>query len=75
MTYTFRELRKDSRPTHEQFVVELEEKLKYTKKTVKRNEILKELMYWKAEIVEDDAESDELVRKFFERYPVWQPKG
>jgi ethanolamine utilization cobalamin adenosyltransferase len=71
MAYTWTELKKESASTFQKWIVELEIKLKYTKKTVKRNEIIKEIMFWEAEL----DETEEKVKKFFERYPLWTPKG
>jgi hypothetical protein len=70
MAYTWTELKKESASTFQKWIVELEIKLKYTKKTVKRNEIIKEIMFWEAEL----DETEEKVKKFFERYPLWTPK-
>lgn len=73
--YTAEDLRKDSMPRHKEFIEELEKTLKYTNQTVKRNALKKEIMFWQAQVVEDTAESNLASDKFFERYPLWEPKG
>lgn len=71
---TFEEIRELFISQHVEYIKNLEEVLKYTKKTVKRNAVKKEIMFWKAQVLDDKADSDLATDKFFERYPQWSPK-
>lgn len=71
---TFEEIREEFKITNEDFIKDLEETLRYTKKTVKRNTIKKAIQYWQAQVLDDKNDSDLATDKFFERYPNWSPK-
>ena len=69
---TFKDLQKESVPFFREVIKEAETKMKYTKQTVKRDALKKEILFWQYQI--DDAENNVASKSFFERYPHWQPK-
>lgn len=69
---TFEEISKEFKLTNEDFIGELETKLKYTKQTVRRNTLRKELLFWQAQVLDDKNEYISATDKFFERYPQFK---
>ena len=68
---TLVDFRKEMKPLHMSYLEGNKAKLKYTKKTVKRNALKKDIMFWQAQVEDNESDHDIAMEKYFEKYPVF----